>query len=703
MKREGILEETILLENAAMCLGISRRTGAIVRLASKRTGWEVIRDPRLGLSFRMMAPTPARRNTQILGERQAPPQVTLEERGLTLSWEKLVSEDGEELPIGVTAHVRMEERWAAFSMEIDNRSDYVVENVYYPYLGDVHRPQDALWMKAFAFGYAGGTEYDMWPRFTNHPGYYGVDYPTQFYEGTVHSPFVLLRSQDQGLYVGLHQKGFETVFWESELRPGYGESMECLVPETDTLGGKPVHTRFAAVQLPYILPGESRSLVPVAVSPYQGSWQAGCDLFRDWRKGWMPEAVAPRWAREPHAWQQIHVNSPEDELRMSFSQLPQIGRDCVQRGVGVIQLVGWNKGGQDQGNPCHDPDPRLGGFEELKKAIKEIQQMGVKVVLFVKFTWADRATEWFRRGLKRLAVKDPYGDYYLHGGYRYQTGTQLADVNTKRLIPMCFCQEYLDICCQEFQKVIDLGADGILFDEAFHHGPAQLCFATDHGHRPGAPVYAGDLELVRRFERMLPQEKKGEFLFAAETCYDREFEVYHLSYIRSESEGYLPSQRYLLPGAQIMTAVTGFHDRNMVNQCLLYRFIISYEPYNFKGRLEDYPDTLEYAGKMEALRRELADDLWYGEFCGERGAAVKKEDETPAEYSVFRNQKRGRLCVVAVNYGAEPIRVRVEGQEIRSFRLVEGNWQTYPGSAVLPPRSAAVFLPDSVDDEPCSP
>ena len=40
-----------------------------------------------------------------------------------------------------------------------------------------------------------------------------------------------------------------------------------------------------------------------------------------------------------------------------------------------------------------------------------------------------------------------------------------------------------------------------------------------------------------------------------------------------------------------MTAVTGFNDRNMINQCLLYHYVISYEPYNFKGRLDDYPLT----------------------------------------------------------------------------------------------------------------
>ena len=100
----------------------------------------------------------------------------------------------------------------------------------------------------------------------------------------------------------------------------------------------------------------------------------------------MQEAVPPQWVRSLHAWQQIHVNSPEDELRIPFSQLPKIGRDCVKRGVKAIQLVGWNKGGQDQGNPCHDPDPRLGGFEELKKAIGKIQEMGVKVILFAKFS-----------------------------------------------------------------------------------------------------------------------------------------------------------------------------------------------------------------------------------------------------------------------------------------------------------------------------
>ncbi len=256
------------------------------------------------------------------------------------------------------------------------------------------------------------------------------------------------------------------------------------MPDGPAIAGKEVATRFAAVHVPYIQPGETRSLTPVALEAYQGGWQQGVDIYKSWREGWMQTPPLPEWVREPHAWQQVHINSPEDELRMRFTDLVQLGEECAKHGVKAIQLVGWNDGGQDQGNPSHDPDPRLGTFEELKQAIADIQALGVKLILFAKFTWADRATEWFRTDLVRQAIKDPYGDFYHYGGYMYQTATQLLDINTKRLIPMCFLsEEYLDICDAEFQKMVDLGADGILFDECLHHTPALLCFDTDHGHR----------------------------------------------------------------------------------------------------------------------------------------------------------------------------------------------------------------------------
>ena len=542
----------------------------------------------------------------------------------------------------------------------------------------------------------------MWPRFLNMRGYYGVDYPTQVSawgasSGAPMSPYILLRSADQGLYVGVSAPSAELVAWHAELRPGYGSSIDARVPEEPVIAGKDVATRFAAVHVPYLQPGESRSLTPVALEAFTGSWHAGVDIYKRWRSGWMKLPQVPAWAREPHAWQQVHINSPEDELRVRFTDLPRIGEACARHGVKAIQLVGWNDGGQDQGNPSHDPDPRLGTFQELKDAIARIHAMGVRVILFAKFTWADRATERFRKELAPLAIKDPYGDYQMHGGYQYQTATQLLDINTKRLVPMCFLsEEYLRLCDREFQKTLDLGAAGILFDECLHHSPALLCFDPAHGHRLGAPVYANDRLLIRNFHR-LSDGVKTDFLYAGEACYDWELEAYHLSYHRSESKEHIPLSRYMLPEAQLMTAVTGFDDRAMINQCLMYRYIVSYEPFNFKGSLDDFPATVAYGRKMDALRTELREYFWDGEFRDEAGAAVTADGKPHRPYAVFVSRTTGRAGIVICNYDEhQSVTVQARWTDAGApgrYRTVDDpTWQPCAAGIRIPPQSAVVAI-----------
>lgn len=104
------------------------------------------------------------------------------------------------------------------------------------------------------------------------------------------------------------------------------------------------------------------------------------------------------------------------------------------------------------------------------------------------------------------------------------------------------------------------------------------------------------------------------------------------------------------PHAHFMTAVTGFNDRNMINQCLMYRYIVSYEPYNFKGRLDDYPMTMEYGKQMDALRTELRGYFWDGEFCDEVDASVTCNSKAHHPYSVFILAETGQRGLVICNY-----------------------------------------------------
>lgn len=696
--------KTFILKNSTLHLEFDGEKGTLVGMTAVKTGWRLLDRPQLGLSFRLMVPLPGRRNNPVYGEKQVPASILAapDKGSAVFVWDQVTSEHGGRLDIKLELKVEMTERQAVFSLFIKNNSEYTVENVYCPYLGDVQHPQDAQWFKTFLYNYAAAQEWPMWPTYLNTRGYFGVDYPTQFSGwgascGTPCSPYILMRSENQGLYAGVNEPSSELVAWNTELRPGYGSSIDFRLPESLEIAGKDVATRFAAVHIPYILPGEARALTPVVLEAFQGGWQHGVDIYKNWRSSWMKTPDAPAWARDPHSWQQIHINSPEDELRIKFKDLAEIGEECAKHGVKAIQLVGWNDGGQDQGNPSHDPDPRLGTFDELKEAIKRIQALGVKLILFAKFTWADRATERFRKDLIRLAVKDPYGDYYMLPGYQYQTATQLLDINTKRLVPMCFLsEEYLGVCNEEFMKTLDLGADGILFDECLHHANALLCFDETHGHRYGAPIYANDRKLIENFSRLVPEGR--EFLFAGEACYDWELEAYHLSYHRSESKEHIPLSRYMLPFAPLMTAVTGFNDRNMVNQCLMYRYIISYEPYNFKGRLEDYPETLEYGKRMDTLRTELREYFWDGEFRHEAGAEVIEQDGRPYHpYGVFVNHKTEKSGIIICNYGEkDSITVYAKldnGMPLTRYRLVDGDgWLSIDQGILIPPCSAAAVI-----------
>jgi hypothetical protein len=147
-----------------------------------------------------------------------------------------------------------------------------------------------------------------------------------------------------------------------------------------------------------------------------------------------------------------------------------------------------------------------------------------------------------------------------------------------------------------------------------------------------------------------------------------------------------------------MTAVTGFNDRNMINQCLMYRYIISYEPYNFKGRLEDYPETLEYGKQMDALRTELREYFWDGEFRHEVGAAVTEHDGKPYHpYGVFINHETGKSGIVICNYDEKnsiTVYAKLDnGTPLNRYKLVDGDgWLPADRGIVIPPCSAAVVI-----------
>ena len=149
------------------------------------------------------------------------------------------------------------------------------------------------------------------------------------------------------------------------------------------------------------------------------------------------------------------------------------------------------------------------------------------------------------------------------------------------------------------------------------------------------------------------------------------------------------------PFGEIMTAVVGFGDRNMINQCLMNRYVMSYEPFNFKGMPSDYPETIAYGAKMDALRTEMRNFFWDGEFCDKLGGKVTCTDGNELNsYSVFIG-KDGKTGMVICNYNDEPVTVvPVFNQGTpKQYRFVDDKeLVTFDKTLTIPGRSAAVVI-----------
>lgn len=680
------------LENDEVRISFDAESGAITAFVYKKTGWQIQHSPQLGESFRVFAPAPDRSYNPAIGARNKVASIKRSDDGhsITIEWKGLESEYSGKLDITLKGIVRLDGAKVSFEMTVVNHSPNQISTISWPIIGAFAPPDNCKTVTRYNTIYSTLGRSSIFPKFENDHGYYGTNYPMQMGEAGEGRYNILVADKSQGLYLGAHDTSQrELVRYLFELRPGFGNSYNGLNPASGSIDDHPVRIASEVVHYAFLQPGDEAPLSRIVLSPFEGDWHQGVDVYKEWRATWFHRMPLPAWAADVHSWQQIQINSAEDDLRTQYKDLPRRAEEAAKNGVAAIQLVGWNNGGQDRGNPSHNTDPRLGTYDDLKQAIAKIEGMGVHVILFNKYTWADVTTQDYKQELYKHIATDPNGWPYVYHGYTYQTPEQLEDINTRRLAVACLNDPYwLDLSAREFRKSIDLGASGILYDEVFHHGGASFCFSPNHGHHVPTTLFSGDLRIADLFRKII-RESVGEdrFLMGGEYPYDLETMDYSISYIRIEP-GFIPGDRYADPFQQIMIAVTGFDDREMINRALMYRYIISYEPFNFKGNLSDFPLTMDYGKKVDALRKRYKSYLWNAEFRDNQGASVTVDGGPYEDFTVFR-QADGKRAVVIANVNERAIDATIDLGKAPTAPLA---W-TSPEAPVLHPCETTVRIP----------
>jgi hypothetical protein len=683
----------VVLEDEYFLIAFDQLSGAMTRLIKKNTHWSIQNRPELGLSFRMLAPLPRQRTNFIFGNQQRARRVErISDHQMQIEWNNLQSQHGGVLPIRFVATVTLAAGELTFEAEVQNNSKLTIETIEYPYLGDLTVPNHNETMSSEHMWYGNLVGSELHPHFNNEKGYWGVDFPTQTVESK-QSLFCAIQAATQGLYMEVADPTQPYLLeFTFEQHPGVEDSVTDIVPAGVEISGLPIRLECRLCHFLFVKPATSRKFAPVVIRGYDGDWHQAVAVYKQRRETWFKQPHLADWVKQVHSWMQLQIDGAEQDFSIPYRDIPQYIDECAANGVTAIQLVGWNKGGQDGGDPSQNTDPGLGTWEDLKDAVAYANKKGVKMILFGKLYWADLTTQLYKDLLYKYAATDSYGIKYQTGGYSYTTPTQLAGINNRRRAIMDVQDPaYRDFATQEFKKLLKFGAAGWLFDEVCHHGPVEYSFSSTHGYQAPGYIYGGDMPFAHEM-REAANAVDPDFIFSGEGPQDWLMQYYPVSYFRIGA-GSRPVCRLIDSQAPLVIAVTGFDDREKLNLILMGRYIISYEPYNFKGHLTDFPLTLAYGKKIDALRQRYKAQLWDAEFQDTIGASIKSND--PCRHSVFV-QANGKRAVVVINQSANHA-IKVNLQLPNAGRLVtvtpeEPEQKRSSGEAEIPARSAVIFM-----------
>ena len=657
----------LTLQDAKMQAVFDGDSGLLLRLDNGATHWVNEQHPELGIPFRFGLFSPGQKHEFAYFQKHHTVETQkVSDREIRFRWKDLVDEHGKSVPMTFAADVTLTNGALMFAATVENQSTMMIESVDYPYVGELNEAPEGTLLSLKHMWYGSLPSQDISKKPTAQ---------------TKQSLFCLLQSTNQGLYVDMH-----------DATQPYLINFFVDRRNLTTAADSPVRTDFRASHVAYVHPDSTVALAPVVFRFYEGDWHAGVDLYKEWRATWFKQPHLPAWIKDVNSWQQLQICSPEQDFRVAYTNLISYAQQCADNGVSAIQLVGWNHWGQDGGDPAQDIEPGLGTWQQLHDFVAQSQAKGVKIILFAKLNWADLTMAWYTNELYMYQCMDPNGKRYEQGGYQYYTPTQLANIGVHRRAVMDFCDpDYRNAATKEFEKILALGSAGWLWDEVCHHASVLYNYGAGHGYRPPGYLYGGDLALSAQL-RAAADKVSPDFLFSGEGPEDWLCQYFPCSYFRINADS-VPVCRYIDPQEPLMVAVTGFDDREMLNLILMDRYIIEYEPFNFKGYLEDFPLTLTYGKKIDALRRKYREYLWDATFRDTLGAHVASDGNSL--YSVFVTATGKRAVVVVNMESSKPITAKVDLPQPAKLMMAtpeDLNSKPTDGVLTIPARSATVVM-----------
>ncbi|MCC6491068.1 MAG: hypothetical protein IT364_26510, partial [Candidatus Hydrogenedentes bacterium] len=258
-------------------------------------------------------------------------------------------------------------------------------------------------------------------------------------------------------------------------------------PRPEELDGQPAGVRLSMAHIVYQPAGQVFEASPVVLRFHDGDWRSGAATYRDW---FTREIGAAESRGDVAGFHSI--------ARVPYTQIPEHAKAALEKGLNALLLTDWKSGGQNDGVPRFELDPSLGVPDDLKSAIAQCHQIGVRVVFLFNVQHVNPASEWYQQELHHYVTIDRWGVPATWGERRWHF------VNPAHA-------QLQHLWAEQVRTLAALGADGIHLRDFF---PSAMDFNPALPSTPDRSSWEGGLTCIRQ---MADEGRKGNPDFTVST------------------------------------------------------------------------------------------------------------------------------------------------------------------------------------------
>jgi hypothetical protein len=697
---------TVDVRLADCTLRLDESSGDLRGLAWHEPAAELIRDPRLGESFRILLPRPDRESCYFNSRDQTVSSIETDATGVTCTYEKLAN-DTEVVDVRVVYRMECRGGQLEFSIEVDNSTDRPVAEVLFGMLGGVqgigrrsdmrslipgaHKNLAPNIFHTFAAGEYGGGNLGIRHSAQGYlyPGYEGLSMSwASFYNVREHV----------GVYYGSHDPETRLTGLYTELHPYTASTVRGSnwPARRDLPDDEPLGLTTGWLNFPY----NRRSAVqlgPVVVQVHRGDWRDASAIYRRWFDTRFPVRATSAVRREM-AWQATIMSNPEGVTVHRFADIEGMAVDARKYDVTAFELCGWDVGGIDRAYPDYRPDPALGTRDEFSAALASAKRAGVMPIVFANLQVADTATEQFR-DLRRYVLHARWAEDLILLGFGEGTiSARLGLARSNMAILGLGHPEVRQLLADQMVALVRDGAPVLQLDKTTVLQYLDFNEALPVG--PDRSMPEGMLTLLQEIlERGI--EIDPEFSLASELWWDRSFQFVDVLYTRMvDIDIPSPALVYTFPEVTSTIFAENPGDFNVMNNGMRYGMVWALAPRHYNDSLDEAltRPLSRYVQELIRIRSKHRDVLFHGRFEDTLGADVQGHPDL--RHSVFRSAGgEARQACVLVNYGTRPLETSVAWSDASRPRSVEvcqphaeDRLATLPVTVRLAPQSCAVVV-----------